>query len=93
MLHHLNPKPGLKFADAGTQYVVPDIIVERTDDGDYDIRLIDDWVPNIRISKRYRRAVQGQGPRPEGARSTCSKKLQSADWLVEGRRAAAQHAG
>src|SRR5437870_11686411 len=41
-LHHLDPKPGLKFAETGTQYVVPDIIVDRTDSGDYEARLVDD---------------------------------------------------
>jgi RNA polymerase sigma-54 factor len=79
--HHLDPKPGLKFADAGTQYVVPDIVVERTDSGDYDVRLVDDWVPNIRISKRYLELYKSKGL-DDQARDSLRKALQSAQWLV-----------
>jgi RNA polymerase sigma-54 factor len=79
--HNLDPKPGLKFADAGTQYIVPDIVVERTDSGDYDIRLVDDWVPNIRISKRYLELYKSKGL-DDAARDQLRKSLQSAQWLV-----------
>jgi RNA polymerase sigma-54 factor len=80
-LHHLDPKPGLKFADAGTQYVVPDIVVERNDDDDYDVRLTDDWVPNIRLSKRYFDLCKTKDL-DEKVRDELRKKLQSAQWLV-----------
>ncbi|HJZ56913.1 MAG TPA: RNA polymerase factor sigma-54 [Gemmataceae bacterium] len=80
-LHHLDPKPGLKYADAGPQYVVPDIVVERTDSDDYDVRLIDDWVPPIRISKRYFELYKSKRLGDE-AREKLRKSLQSAQWLV-----------
>ena len=32
--HHLDPKPGLKYAEAGTQYIVPDIVVDCHAEGD-----------------------------------------------------------
>ena len=79
--HHLDPKPGLKFAETGTQYVMPDVIVERTDDDQYAVRLTDEWVPRIRISKR-RRSHQEQGHRRK-VKEELRKKLQSADWLVK----------
>lgn len=79
--HHLDPKPGLKFAETGTQYVVPDIIVERTDSGDYEARLVDDWVPPIRISKRYLELYKSKGL-DDAARDRLRKSLQSAQWLV-----------
>jgi RNA polymerase sigma-54 factor len=80
-LHHLDPKPGLKFAEGDTQYVVPDVVVERTDSGDYEVRLTDDWVPNIRISKRYFELYKSKGL-DEAAREKLRKSLQSAQWLV-----------
>jgi RNA polymerase sigma-54 factor len=80
-LHHLDPKPGLKYAEAGTQYVVPDIIVERTDAGDYEARLVDDWVPTVRISKRYLELYKSKGL-DDAARDKLRKSLQSAQWLV-----------
>ena len=80
--HHLDPKPGLKFAETGTQYVMPDVIVERTDDDDYTVRLTDDWVPKIRISKRTVDLIKNKDLDAK-VKEELRKKLQSADWLVK----------
>src|SRR5262249_10535827 len=53
VLKHLNPRPGSQFMAENIPYVVPDIVVERTEAGDYSVRLLDDWVPNIYISRRW----------------------------------------
>ncbi|VTT96662.1 rna sigma 54 : RNA polymerase sigma-54 factor OS=Singulisphaera acidiphila (strain ATCC BAA-1392 / DSM 18658 / VKM B-2454 / MOB10) GN=Sinac_1313 PE=4 SV=1: Sigma54_AID: Sigma54_CBD: Sigma54_DBD [Gemmataceae bacterium] len=81
-LHHLDPKPGLKFADVETRYVMPDVIVERTDDDDFNIRLTDEWVPKIRISKRTVDLIKNKDL-DDKVREELRKKLQSADWLVK----------
>ena len=44
VLRHLNLHPGAQFTAEKIPYVVPDLVVERNDDGDYDIRLLDDWL-------------------------------------------------
>lgn len=80
-LQHLDPKPGLKFAETVTQRVIPDVIVERTDSGDYEARLVDDWVPNIRVSKRYFELYRSK-ELDDAAREKLRKSLQSAQWLV-----------
>jgi RNA polymerase sigma-54 factor len=81
MRHHLAAAPGLKYADTETHYIVPDIVVERTDSGDYEVRLTDDWVPNIRLSKRYFDLCKTKDL-DEKVRDELRKKLQSAQWLV-----------
>jgi RNA polymerase sigma-54 factor len=81
-IHHLDPKPGLKFSDSGTQYVMPDVVVERTDDGDYTARLTDEWVPRIRVSKRTVELCKRQDLSEE-VKEKLRKKLQAADWLVK----------
>lgn len=81
IIQHLDPKPGSKFADVGTQYVVPDVLVDRNDSGDYDIRLKEDWTPNIRISKRYLEMYKNKGEDPK-AREFLKQKLQAAQWLM-----------
>jgi len=53
ILKHLNPKPGAAFTADNIPYVVPDIAVDRTEEGDYEVKLLDDWTPNIYISRRY----------------------------------------
>ena len=45
VLKHLNPRPGSQFTADNIPYVVPDIVVERREDGEYDVRLLDDWSP------------------------------------------------
>ena len=81
-IHHLDPKPGLKFTDSGTHYVMPDVVVERSDDDDYTVRLTDEWVPRIRVSKRTVELCKRQDL-DEKVKEDLRKKLQSADWLVK----------
>src|SRR5581483_8335971 len=65
VLKHLNPRPGGRFMAESIPYVVPDIIVERKDDGEYDIRLVDDWLPTIYISRRYVELYKEKGGDPK----------------------------
>ncbi|HEY1187075.1 MAG TPA: RNA polymerase factor sigma-54, partial [Gemmata sp.] len=81
-IHHLDPKPGLKFSDSGTQYVMPDVVVERADDNDYTVRLTDEWVPRIRVSKRVVDMCKRQDL-DEKVKEKLRQKLQQADWLVK----------
>ncbi len=80
-IHHLDPKPGLKFSDSGTQYVMPDVIVERADDNDYTVRLTDEWVPRIRVTKRIFDLCKRQDL-ADDVQKKLQQKLQSAEWLV-----------
>ena len=81
-LRHLDTHPGSRFASKESQYVIPDVIVERNDEGEYDIRVADDWVPEVRISKRYFEMYKQKGLDPE-TKKYLKEKLQSADWLVD----------
>src|SRR5262249_5523704 len=80
--HNLSAAPGLQFADAETQYVMPDVIVERNDSDEYAIRLTDEWVPRIRISKRTVELIKNKDL-PDEVKEKLRQKLQSADWLVK----------
>jgi RNA polymerase sigma-54 factor len=82
VLKHLNPKPGSKFTSENIPYVVPDIAVERTEAGEYDIKLLDDWTPNIYISRRYIELYRDKSADPK-AKEFLKRKIQSAQWLIE----------
>ncbi len=82
VLKHLNPKPGAQFVSEHIPYVVPDIVVERSENGDFDIRLLDDWTPNIYISKRYLDLYRDRSADPK-AREFLKRKFQSAQWLID----------
>jgi RNA polymerase sigma-54 factor len=82
VLKHLNPKPGAAFTSDNIPYVVPDIIVDLKDDGEYDVKLVDDWTPNIYISRRYLEMYRDKSADPK-AREFLKRKFQSAQWLID----------
>jgi len=82
VLKHLNPKPGAAFTSDNIPYVVPDIIVDRKDDGEYEVKLVDDWTPNIYISRRYLEMYRDKSADPK-AREFLKRKFQSAQWLID----------
>lgn len=81
-LKHLNPRPGTRFASENIPYVVPDIAVERLENGDYEVKLLDDWTPNIYISRRYLELYRDKGADPK-AKEYLKRKIQAAQWLLE----------
>lgn len=82
VLKHFNPKPGAQFSAEGTRYVTPDVIIEKNEDGGYDIRLTDDWAPRLNIPKRYYQMYKNRDGDPQ-TREYLKKKLQSAEWLKD----------
>jgi RNA polymerase sigma-54 factor len=82
VLRHLNPRPGASFEAESTHYVVPDIIVERNEAGEYDVRLLDDWLPSLSISRKYLDLYREKGSDPK-TREYLKRKIQAAQWLQE----------
>ncbi len=81
-LARLDPKPGLRFAGKGEEYVVPDLVVEKVD-GEYRVFLNDGGMPRLRISKVYR-DLAGDKSRFVGEnREFITQKLNSATWLIQ----------
>jgi RNA polymerase sigma-54 factor len=81
-LKHLNPKPGASFASENIPYVVPDIAVEKTEAGDYDVKLLDDWTPNVYISRRLIEMYRDKSADAK-TKEFLKRKIQSAQWLIE----------
>lgn len=51
-VHTLNPKPYSQDTDENVGYIVPDIIVKKTD-GKYEVYLNEKFTPSLRISRTY----------------------------------------
>ena len=81
-LRRLNPRPGARFVPTSTQYVVPDLVVEANDQGEYEVRLADDHTPQLAISRQYQRMLKNKQSDPV-TREFIQKKIQSARWLIE----------
>ena len=82
VLRHLDPKPGSRFSSESTHYIVPDIIVEREESGEYTIRLTEDWTPNIHVSRKYLELYRDKSADPK-AKEYLRRKIQAAQWLIE----------
>jgi len=81
-LRRLNPRPGARFAPESSQYVLPDLIVEANEHGEYEVRLIDDHTPQLSISRYYQMQLKNKATDP-AAREYIQKRIQSARWLIE----------
>src|SRR6201999_2264659 len=52
-IRRLDPKPGLKFATARTQTVVPDVYVRPGPDGGWLVELNSDTLPKVLVNQVY----------------------------------------
>lgn len=80
-LKTFNINPGQGFAESAVQHVEPDLAVETDEDGKYVVRLIEEHVPQLRISRRYLQMLE-QNPDPQ-TKEFIRKKIESARWLIE----------
>jgi len=78
----LNPRPGAVFINETVPAVVPDIMLDETDDGKYELRADDRQTPPLRISRLYQQLAREKDLDPK-TREFLQRKLQSARWLIE----------
>jgi RNA polymerase sigma-54 factor len=78
----LDPKPGLKFTDMSDVYVIPDLVVEKIDD-QYHVFHNDTTLPRLKLSRSYREVAQDKGKFQGENKSFISKKLNSAQWMIQ----------
>jgi RNA polymerase sigma-54 factor len=82
VIRHLDPKPGLRFNPTPSQYVTPDVFVEKIDD-EYVVFLNEDGLPQMRISPTYRRLLDKSGNHGEETRAYVRDKFNAARWLIK----------
>ena len=76
----LNPIPGKLFGGDAPQYIKPDVLVEEVD-GRYEVRVLSDYLPRLRVSDYYRNLYKQSRKDPE-LKKFIKKKLDSAEWLL-----------
>lgn len=80
LLAKLNPWPGLEYSTDPPQYVTPEVIVEKLDDG-YDVYLSNELSPELRISNQYR-SLMRKGRMNADEKKYLRDKVESAKWLI-----------
>lgn len=78
----LDPKPGLKYASHGDNYIIPDLIVEKIE-GEYLVFLNDTSLPRLKLSKTYRDIAKDKKKFQGENKEFISNKLNSANWMIQ----------
>nr|MBA3326073.1 RNA polymerase factor sigma-54 [Paracoccaceae bacterium] len=77
-LRALDPKPGLRFAEAPLQTVAPDVYVTRAPGGGWTVELNAETLPRVLVNNRYAATLGADG----AARHFVSEMRVAANWLA-----------
>lgn len=78
---HLNPSPGEGQQVTKDETVIPDVIVEKRDEG-WRIITNDNWIPELRISDTYQSLAKRKDQNEETKRFI-QRKMNTAEWFIE----------
>jgi RNA polymerase sigma-54 factor len=88
IIHEFEPRPGNLFTEPDTQYIQPDIYIQKVGE-QYVILMNDDGIPRLRVSSYYKSIVQKENAEAAAGKETGGKakeyvqdKLRAALWLI-----------
>ncbi|MFN7169643.1 MAG: RNA polymerase factor sigma-54, partial [Candidatus Omnitrophota bacterium] len=81
-LAKLDPKPGRAVSSERPVYVLPDLILEETEEGNYTVRINNEYLPTIRINQYYLKLLK-DAHTPEDAKRYIQEKLSAGEWLIK----------
>jgi RNA polymerase sigma-54 factor len=82
MIHHLNPRPGLRYSGAGARVVEPDVFFIKDGD-DYIIQMNDEDVPQLRLNAQYRKMLDRDNGATKEVRDYVRERYTSAIQLMK----------
>jgi len=82
IIQRLEPKPGRRFTDERSHYVIPDVYVIKLD-GDYVATLNEEGLPRLRVNPLYRKFLDRSKGGTAETRAYVREKIQSAIWLLK----------
>ncbi|MBC8952666.1 RNA polymerase factor sigma-54 [Xenorhabdus sp. PB62.4] len=80
IIQSLEPKPGLAVNTGESEYVIPDVLVQKENES-WQVRLNTDSIPRLRINQHY--AALGQRAHNERDSLFIRNNLQEAKWLIK----------
>ena len=81
MIHHLNPRPGLRYSGAGARVVAPDVSFTKDGD-DFIIQMNDEDVPQLRLNAQYRKMLDRENGATKEVRDYVRERYVSAIQLM-----------
>lgn len=82
MIRTLDPHPGKSFGASETNYIIPDVVVEKVH-GEYIVSLRQDRIPNLRVAEYYQRLYEKQKKQKGEVTDYLKRKIESATWLIK----------
>lgn len=73
-----NPKPGVLFPSHDERIIIPDVFVEKLENGQFIVQVNDDILPRIEANQQYVRLIKEKGE----ATPFLEERLQQLHWLV-----------
>lgn len=77
----LNPRPGRTVIREKANYIVPDVIVVKDKNGNYDVELNPEALPRVRLNEQYKSLVCYA--RNEREKEFFKSNLQEANWFIQ----------
>lgn len=77
----LSPRPGRTVVKEKANYIVPDVIVIKDKDGNYDVELNPDALPRVKLNEQYKSLVCYA--RNEREKEFFKSNLQEANWFIQ----------
>ena len=81
-LRHFHPRPSAGFGDKTAPMVIPDVYVEKTETGNYLVRLEEGRTPQLRINMYYKNMLSKHETDKE-TKAYIRKKVGAARWLMD----------
>jgi RNA polymerase sigma-54 factor len=82
ILKELNPRPGRMVVSEETQYVIPDIFIDKLGK-EFVVRVNDDGIPRLKINQLYQKMLSNSNLGDKEAQNYFQEKMKSAFWLLK----------
>lgn len=77
----LNPRPGNSAVKEKSDFIIPDVLVVKDDDGKYDVVLNPDALPRVRLNEQYK--ALSCYAKSERDKEFFKSNLQEANWFIQ----------
>ncbi len=80
-LSTFDPFPGTKFESQTAEHIVPELRIDRNDEGKYVVEILNEYVPQLRISRSYQNMLESTND--SSTKEFIKKRIDSAKWLID----------
>jgi RNA polymerase sigma-54 factor len=80
-LSTLDPFPGTRFESQTAEHIIPELRVDKNEEGKYVVEILNEYVPQLRISRSYQKMLENTSD--SSTKEFIKKRIDSAKWLID----------